>query len=72
MSSDKHPSIGKLAWLYLGRELPLEILRSANGYYLGTSENHQPVSRESIEYFRSRSAAETALHNGTWTQRITP
>lgn len=72
MSSDTPQPIGQLAWLYLGRALPLEILRSANGYYIGTSENREPVSRESIEYFSSHSKAETAMKEGTWTQRHTP
>jgi hypothetical protein len=71
MSTYTHPAYGKLAWFYTDQKLPLQVLQSANGYYIGTSVNNEPVSRES-EYFPSRPDAETAMRNGMWTQRVTP
>lgn len=52
-----------------GFHLPLQILRSGRGYYIGTANDAGPVSRESEEYFRTRQAAEQALQGSTWTQR---
>ncbi len=48
-----------------GYTLPLEILKSGRGYYIGTQCSEGPVSRESEKYEQ----AERALKNGTWTQR---
>ncbi|ALD41917.1 TPA: hypothetical protein ACH9RZ_005718 [Escherichia coli] len=52
-----------------GYTLPLEILKSGRGYYIGTQCSEGPVSRESEEYFKKYEQAERALKNGTWTQR---
>ena len=52
-----------------GYRLPLQALQSANGFYLGTRDEEGPVTRESVEYFPSRDAAEEALATGDWTQR---
>ena len=52
-----------------GYTLPLEILKSTRGYYIGTQCSAGPVSRESEEYFKKHDQAEQALKNGTWTQR---
>ena len=52
-----------------GYTLPLEILKSGRGYYIGTQCCEGPVSRESEEYFKKYEQAELALKNGTWTQR---
>lgn len=52
-----------------GFHLPLQILRSGRGYYIGTANDAGPVSRESEEYFSTRQAAEQALQGSTWTQR---
>ena len=49
--------------------LPVQVLKSAAGYYLGTEFEGQPVSRESVDYYRSAGAAKTALDEGTWTAR---
>ncbi|MFK1566696.1 hypothetical protein ACIUX1_29340 [Pseudomonas aeruginosa] len=65
-------SFGQLALVYTGKYLPLEVLRSAAGHYIGTSDSAGPVSRESIEYFRSSAAAERALASGSWTQLPRP
>jgi len=50
---------GALALAYTGKRLPLQVLRSAAGHYIGTHDDEGPVSRESVEYFpspRSRAA----------------
>lgn len=60
--------IGRLA-AQSGYRLPLEVLQSANGFYLGTADQEGPVSRESMEYFPTRQAADKALESGQWTQR---
>jgi hypothetical protein len=72
MTTHTNPAYGKLASFYAHLKLPLHVLQSANGYYIGTSVNTEPVSRESVEYFPSRTNAETAMRNGTWTQRVMP
>lgn len=59
---------GKIAASF-GFQLPLEVLRSAAGFFLGTSEQGLPFSRESEEYWPTAEAASGALNNGTWTQR---
>lgn len=63
---------GQLALVYVGRYLPLEVLHSAAGQYIGTRDSEGPVSRESCEYFRSSAAAEQALARGGWTQLQNP
>nr|WP_080380740.1 hypothetical protein [Burkholderia pseudomallei] len=63
---------GILAWRYTGKRLPLRVLHSVAGYYLGTADDEGPVSRESVEHFPSRHAAEDALANTCWNQRCTP
>lgn len=61
---------GLLAKTYLQVELPLQVLRSAAGYYIGTAdEMGAPVSRESVEYFPSAKTATEALSTGSWTQK---
>ena len=52
-----------------GYTLPLPVLRSVRGYYIGTRCDEGPVSRESVEYYRDHEQAAQALENGTWTQR---
>lgn len=66
---------GKLALEYCGLSLPVEVLQSARGYYLGTySIEEGPVSRESAEYWPTEEAAQKALDAGpdAWTQRDHP
>jgi len=62
---------GLLALAYVGKRLPLQVLRSAVGHYIGTFDDG-PVSRESVEYFSSHEAARHALETGAWTQRPCP
>lgn len=52
-----------------GYRLSLQVLQSANGFYLGTEDEGGPVSRESVEYFPNQAAADHALRTGLWTQR---
>lgn len=61
---------GKLAQQY-GHDLPLKVMRSNAGFYLGTSQDGMPFSRESAEYFETQGAADEALATGKWTQRPT-
>lgn len=67
-----HPTqpetFGKLALAYAGQKLPLRVLHSGAGYYIGTLDEEGPVSRESLEYFGTRNAAQAALESGLWTQ----
>lgn len=54
-----------------GFHLPLEALESNAGFYIGTFDCG-PVSRESVEYWPTRTAAEEALKTGVWTQKPNP
>jgi hypothetical protein len=58
-----------------GYRLPVQVLKSAAGFYLGTADESGPVSRESVEYWPVASAAEQAMAGGEghcWTQRQHP
>ncbi|MBN9459713.1 MAG: hypothetical protein J0H00_00645 [Burkholderiales bacterium] len=65
-------SIGFQALAYVGKRLPLQLLCSAAGHYIGTADADGPVSRESASYFRSHHAADQALRTGRWQQRLNP
>lgn len=52
-----------------GYMLPLQVLQSAAGYYIGTCDQGGPVSRESMEYFPDADTASQSLTRGLWTQR---
>ena len=64
--------IGKLAKAICGVELPVSVLESQAGFYLGTEDRGVPLSRESAEYFSTRNRAEAALASGKFTQRMNP
>lgn len=64
-------AIGQVAYAY-GACLRVEVLENVEGFYIGTREDDLPFSRESVEYYPSRAAAERALKGGTWTQRRLP
>ncbi|EAS1943398.1 hypothetical protein G3F94_004420 [Salmonella enterica subsp. enterica] len=64
MLTSSSSSTGLLAARFAGLSLPLQVLRSGAGYYIGG-----PVSRESVEYFATHFQAERALKQGTWSQR---
>jgi hypothetical protein len=68
-SSTKTARHGVLALKYTGKRLPLHVMHSAAGFYLGTQDEEGPVSRESFEYYLSCEAAQRALADETWTQR---
>ena len=63
---------GVLAAQDRGLRLPLEVLKSRAGFYIGTSTQEGPYSRESVEYWQAESEAWSALKNQTWTQRLHP
>lgn len=69
MSSCKH---GHLAMQFCYLDLPLQVLQSAAGFYIGTADREGPVTRESAEYFPTLDAARSALERGGWTQREQP
>lgn len=52
-----------------GYMLPLQVLESGAGYYIGTCDEGGPVSRESVEYFPDAYTAHNSLVTGMWTQR---
>lgn len=62
-------STGMLAAEFSGLSLPLQVLRSGAGFYIGTANEMGPVSRESVEYFATAELAERALEQGSWSQR---
>ncbi|QNM96741.1 hypothetical protein [Chitinimonas koreensis] len=64
--------MGALALRYSGKSLPVQVLRSAAGHYIGTKDDEGPFSRESVEYFPTYEAAQHALDNHVWTQRAYP
>jgi hypothetical protein len=61
------------AQIQSGEVTSLQVLRSANGYYIGRTETStgypMPYSRDSVEYFMRKEDAQQALDSGTWTQR---
>lgn len=60
---------GYLTKKYCNKELALQVLRSAAGFFIGTcDEESMGISRESSEYFPTSDAAQQALDKGTWTQ----
>lgn len=66
-------NIGVLALHWCKVELPLQVLQSHAGFYIGTfSDEEGPMSRESEEYYPTREAAVEALASGTWTQKTYP
>ena len=71
---DTKTPCGKLAFDIMGLRLPLEVLHSPRGFYLGTENDAGPVSRESAEYWPTYEDAERALDAGpdAWNQRNEP
>jgi len=55
-----------------GLRLPVQILQSNAGWYLGSANEAGPVSRESLEYWPRKEQAQNALNEGLWTQRNEP
>ncbi len=68
----KSAGTGKLAQT-AGRSFPLQVCRSAAGFYIGTlDEDGLPCSRESQEYWRREEQAQAALDHRLWTQKPNP
>lgn len=65
-------SIGYLAFVCTGKRLPLQVRQSAAGHYIGTTDEGEPISRESADYFDSHQDACVALATGHWPQRLSP
>ena len=66
-------NIGYIALTFSGKELELQVCKSAAGFYVGTMDPMLgPVSRESVEYYRTNDEAHSALINNTFTQREYP
>lgn len=63
---------GVLAKQYLDVSLPLLVLQSNAGFYLGTADDDGPCSRESVEFWPARGGAEQALLKDEFTQRQEP
>jgi hypothetical protein len=63
---------GYLAQTYGSINVKIEALESPAGFYLGTSKDGLPYSRESAEYWPTKAAAQAALKTGSWTQRPAP
>ena len=59
---------GQLAYEF-GNKIPLKICKSNAGFYLGTKDEGEPFTRESIEYWKTKEEAEQALASNNWTQR---
>lgn len=55
-----------------GQRLPLEVLYSAAGWYIGTCLDDMPYSRESVQYWPKRELAAQALTSGKWSQKQNP
>lgn len=54
-----------------GYSLPLAVLESPNGFYIGTFDDSGPVSRESEEYYTTFEQADSALKHHNFTQMTT-
>jgi hypothetical protein len=67
-----HSKLGQLAKAWCKKSLPLQVLESRAGFYIGTADEDGPCSRESVEYFSSHDCAQQALSNGLWTQKDEP
>jgi hypothetical protein len=63
---------GVLAKEWSRLNLPLKVLQSNAGFYIGTFDDCGPVSRESVEYYPTESAAQNALDKEMWSQRSHP
>ena len=64
--------VGALALVHCNKALPLTVLRSAAGFYIGTADEDGPCSHESAQYWTLQDKAERALATGLWTQRPQP
>ncbi len=58
-----------LAAKFEAEDHPLTVCQSGAGFYVGCWNQEGPVSRDS-EYFPTREAAQEALDNRSWEQRL--
>ena len=58
-----------LAENLLGEKRKLTVCQSGAGYYLGCADEEGPVARDS-GYYPTSKAAQTALDNYSWEQRL--
>ena len=68
----RHAEFGQLALQHCDKRLPLAVLSSAAGFYIGTCDDEGPCSRESREYWRLQADADKALATGDWKQKSHP
>ena len=68
----EHSKFGQLAKDFCEKNLPLQVMNSHAGFYIGTMGEFGPCSRESNEYFKTHEKAESALETGNWTQKESP
>jgi hypothetical protein len=66
---------GRLASHFCGMKLPLQVLKSAAGFYIGTTEAEgdlegAPNTRESDRYWQKAIEAQAALDSGDWVQKL--
>lgn len=61
-----------LSAVLLEEEHALTVCQSGAGFYIGCNdaETGEPISRDSQDYYPTREAAQEALVNRTWTQRL--
>lgn len=55
-----------------GFTLPVQVLKSNAGYYLGTRNSQEHISRESVGYWPTFKLALACLASGQWQQRSHP
>ena len=60
---------GQLARENCQKSLPLAVLKSQAGFYIGTFDDEGPCSRESQEYYRTEALAQVALDTNNFTQK---
>jgi hypothetical protein len=71
VATENTPQVGYLAKEWCNKQLPLQVLQT-RGFYIGTADEDGPCSRESVEYWPTRTLAEKALETGLWTQKSEP
>jgi hypothetical protein len=71
VASSDAKKFGYLALVFCNKALPLKVMKSRAGYYIGTADD-MPVSRESERYWRTEKEAENALTTGDWQQLENP
>lgn len=73
-NSDLWKKCGRLAFRCTGEKLPLLVLKSNAGFYIGTvvstgDMRGAPNTRESDRYWQTEPEARSALETGNWVQK---